>query len=88
MTDPRDEERPIIAGSLLTLAASLAVWTGASAWLAARHMAATAMICGVSTPHCVWCVSALAGLSAALAALWAAHRTTASAVRLTAAGQH
>lgn len=54
------------------------------AWLHARALSALGVICGGATPHCGWCVSAVAlGLigAAALAAEWRVQRMAAVAVR-------
>lgn len=53
------------------------------AWLHARALSALGVICGGATPHCGWCVSAVAlGLigAAALAAEWRAQSLAAVAL--------
>lgn len=63
-------ERRILGSGLLALSLSLAGWSTASLWFAADHMARLGAICGEAVPHCGWCVSAVFGAAAALAAAW------------------
>ena len=66
-------DRRLLAGSLLALALSTAAFAGAALWLAARHMAGIAALCGPQTPHCGWCQAAVgAALTALLAVVGAA----------------
>ena len=61
------DERRILAAALLSMSVAAAGWAIATAGFAVQHMAASAALCGPTSPHCGWCVAALAGLAVSLA---------------------
>ena len=68
------DDRRLLAGSLLALSLSSAAFAATAAWLAARHMAGIAALCGPEAAHCGWCVTGAAAATAALLVLAAAAR--------------
>ena len=74
------EDRRLLATALLALALSAAGLAAAAAWMATAHMAAITALCGPQTPHCGWCVTAVATTAAALGAVAAAGRLLAAPI--------
>ena len=65
MPDITDQERRILVGGLLVLAASSAALAVVLGLCALDHMAFRASLCGPGTGHCNACFAALAALAVA-----------------------
>lgn len=61
------QERRLLGAALGLLGLSLAATSAVAGVLAAEHMASTAVLCGPSYGHCLWCVAASTLFLAALA---------------------